>query len=87
MNKQEEQLSCDKQGEPVAGEWVVLSESVGKLKELGWNDEAIHRANTPQRTWVGLTGNEREFLYKNHQPDCLSTLMDAVEALLKEKNT
>ena len=40
--------------EPVAGEWIVLSESVGKLKELGWNDDAIHKANTPQRTWVGL---------------------------------
>ena len=37
------------QDEPVAGKWIVLSESVGKLKELGWNDEAIHKANTPQR--------------------------------------
>jgi hypothetical protein len=39
--------------EPVAGKWIVLSESVGKLKELGWNDEAIHKANTPQRTCEG----------------------------------
>ena len=32
----------------VAGMFVVLDEPVQKLKELGWNDEAIAKANTPQ---------------------------------------
>ena len=69
--------------EPVAGEWIVLSESVGKLKELGWNDDAIHKANTPQREFVGLTDEERQDI-------SLEVPIDAVlitEAKLRSKNT
>ena len=70
--------------EPVAGEWIVLSESVGKLKELGWNDNAIHKANTPQRTWLGLTDAEIKDIL-----DCgRGGLVDIkkTESKLKEKN-
>ena len=74
--------------EPVAGEWIVLSESVGKLKELGWNDDAIHKANTPQRTWVGLTNKEfAEILCDYRWQGRPDLMMLQVQAKLKQKNT
>ena len=74
--------------EPVAGEWIVLSESVGKLKELGWNDDAIHKANTPQRTWVGLTNKEfAEILCDYRWQGRPELMMLQVQAKLKQKNT
>jgi hypothetical protein len=46
-------------GEPKQEQGEPVAESVEKLKELGWNDAAIDKANTPQqRTWVGLTDDE-----------------------------
>ena len=74
--------------EPVAGEWIVLSESVGKLKELGWNDDAIHKANTPQRTWVGLTDEDKASFWTADQMtgEEWRRLFAEVEAKLKEKN-
>lgn len=39
----------------------------------------------PQRTWVGLTDEEAQWLYNNCRTP--STLIDMVEAKLKEKNT
>ena len=62
--------------EPVAGEWIVLSESVGKLKELGWNDDAIHKANTPQRK--PLTENE----IKNFWYDACQTNLELTSQLI-----
>ena len=62
--------------EPVAGEWIVLSESVGKLKELGWNDDAIHKANTPQRK--PLTENE----IKNLWYDACQTNLELTSQLI-----
>ena len=62
----------------------------------GWNDirkmmEEWLSANTPQRTWVGLTDEER----KNIMIECESTgdwawelkAAQAIEAKLKEKNS
>ena len=73
--------------EPVAGEWIVLSESVGKLKELGWNDDAIHKANTPQREFVGLTYEEEtELIRLAHNHAGIRFYIQAAEAKLKEKN-
>jgi hypothetical protein len=40
----------------------------------------------PQRTWVGLTDEERTEIRREHYARTLP-LMDAVEAKLKEKNT
>jgi hypothetical protein len=72
--------------ETVAEEWIVLSESVGKLKELGWNNKAIHKANTPpQLTWVGLTYEEQEEIVLSAH-----SIRDAINKTdwkLKEKNT
>jgi len=74
------------QGEPVA-------ESVEKLKELGWNDAAIDKANTPQqRTWVGLTDEEIKKIAKKHRwhesnvSPHLMPVFRSLEAKLKEKN-
>jgi hypothetical protein len=39
----------------------------------------------PQRTWVGLTDEEAQWLYDNCRTP--SNLIDMVEAKLKEKNT
>jgi Cu2+-containing amine oxidase len=39
----------------------------------------------PQRTWVGLTDKEAQWLYDNCRTP--ATLIDMVEAKLKEKNT
>jgi len=39
----------------------------------------------PQRTWIGLTDNEAQWLYDNCRTP--SNLIDMVEARLKEKNT
>ena len=77
------------QDEPVAGKWIVLSESVGKLKELGWNNEAIHKANTPQRTWVNLTAEEIEDIrMEYHVADGVvrAGYERAIEAKLRSKN-
>jgi hypothetical protein len=42
-------------------------------------------AQPPQRTWVGLTDEEAQWLYDNCRTP--SNLIDMVEAKLKEKNT
>ena len=80
--------------EPVAGEWIVLSESVGKLKELGWNDDAIHKANTPQRTWIGLTKTQVKLLWEGVQEEAVKSgdslnwvFYTHINEALKEKNT
>jgi len=40
-----------------------------------------------QRTWVGLTDEERVDLWKATETDNRMVLIDAIEAKLKEKNT
>jgi len=53
-------------------------------KRLGGED-SIHTCTPPQRTWVGLTDEEAQWLYNNCRTP--GTLIDMVEAKLKEKNT
>ena len=61
-------------------------------KRLGTNDWDIHTCTPPQRTWVGLTDEERNKLWRevvgwgdpSHDDE---DLMKAIEAKLKEKNT
>jgi hypothetical protein len=58
----------------------------GKLLE-GWTYEPLY--TTPQRTWIGLTGEEREQVEVESYgkvPHHVA-LIAAVEAKLKEKNT
>ena len=103
LAKQEEQTSCDKQGEPVA---VVIEESTfdGYLcKGIAWNfrldsfdigtkfyttPQPASLQNEAQRTWVGLTEEEVIDLW----PDLLMhrhtyQFWQNLEAKLKEKNT
>ena len=66
------------QGEPVA-------ESVEKLKELGWNDAAIDKANTPQqRTWVELTDEQINQAYADSYKGI--PLHEGIVAKFKENN-
>ena len=63
-----------------------------KAEPFGWTDcaetdegaIALYQA-PPQPTWVGLTDEEAQWLYNNCRTP--STLIDMVEAKLKEKNT
>jgi hypothetical protein len=48
------------------------------------NNEPLY-THPPQRTWVGLTDDER-FKVADHS-DCFEDVVDAIEAKLKEKNT
>ena len=48
--------------------------------------EAYGKANAPQRTWVGLTDEEIETLIHRFDGDP-HTLLDEVNARLKDKNT
>lgn len=88
--KMRDQQPKQEQGEPwgacVSGRVFVgtLPEHVRKLSE----DEGLPIQwlyTTPQqRTWVGLTDEER-FEVADHS-DCFEDVVDAVEAKLKEKN-
>jgi len=49
----------------------------------GWVEPLY--THPPQRTWVGLTDEEAQWLYDNCRTP--SNLIDMVEAKLKEKNT
>jgi hypothetical protein len=57
---------------------------------LVWDGEEPLRAYTPQRTWVGLTDEEKglELLFDTHGRVLdYEDYADAIEAKLKEKNT
>jgi hypothetical protein len=61
-------------------------------KRLGTNDWDIHTCTPPQRTWVGLTDEELDALYRAVKVRLMGTystkdIYRAVEAKLKEKNT
>jgi hypothetical protein len=79
------------QGEIVA--YLVLFEGAGKLLEFkkgnyihGAKVEHVPLYTTPsQRTWVGLTNEDKQELDEKYGDDYLAHL-DAVEAKLKEKN-
>lgn len=45
---------------------------------------ALAEQHEPKREWVGLTDEERELIYHTNEP---YADLEAVEALLKEKNT
>lgn len=55
---------------------------------MSWSN-AVHDVeqlrNTPQRTWVGLTDEEAQWLYDSCRTP--SNLIDMTETKLKEKNT
>jgi hypothetical protein len=78
--------------EPVAwmrtsgtGSPVVTKELLAEMPEMRWNFQQPLYTTPPQRTWVGLTTDERRDLCRSW-----SSPMDAIhatEAKLKEKNT
>jgi hypothetical protein len=74
--------------EPVA---TVTSETGNPDVTMSWWHEPALAVGTklythpPQRTWVGLTDKEAQWLYDNCRTP--SNLIDMVEAKLKEKNT
>jgi hypothetical protein len=84
--------------EPVA---TVTSETGADITMSWWHEPALPVGtklftHPPQRTWVGLTDEEAEAIWEDHQfngrPSEVSfanrmNLMQAIEAKLKEKNT
>jgi len=64
-----------------------MSKSIQKLQARSINEvrELENFTRSPQRTWVGLTDEEAQWLYDNCRTP--SNLIDMVEAKLKEKNT
>ena len=87
---------CD-QLEPMLREAIAELESqepVGRFAKFTdgvWRPVTDYSAGVPlyttppQRTWVGLTDEEAQWLYDNCRTP--SNLIDMVEAKLKEKNT
>ena len=73
--------------EPVA---TVISESGANVTHSWWHEPALPIGTklytSPQRTWVGLTDEETETLIHRFDGDP-HTLLDEVNARLKEKNT
>ena len=47
----------------------------------------LHESKPAQRTWVGLTDEERVDLWRATETDNQMVLIEAIEAKLKEKNT
>lgn len=59
-------------------------------KDIDWQQEQQIKAQAsipPQRTWVGLTNEERLEVAKHNMLSGLDTFAQAIEAKLKEKNT
>ena len=73
--------------EPVA--WISPSGALYRTRyhAVGNAEQSLTPLYThpPQRTWVGLTDEEAQWLYDNCRTP--SNLIDMVEAKLKEKNT
>ena len=69
---------------------VVISESGANVTHSWWHEPALPIGTklytSPQRTWVGLTDEETETLIHRFDGDP-HTLLDEVNARLKEKNT
>ena len=66
----------------------LLEEAYGRGQVMWFNkpkDQSMLYTTPPQRTWVGLTDEEAQWLYDNCRTP--SNLIDMVEAKLKEKNT
>jgi hypothetical protein len=95
LAKQEQSTECvgEPVGEPV-GEILLTN---GDYKEVSWKNGKLPPVGaklytTPQqRTWVGLTDEEREQVYRiwrfHPSNETNLHLCKAVEAKLKEKNT
>ena len=88
----EEALAKQKQGEPVA--WAhkegleSISDFDASIYANGGFDNAIPLYTTPQqRTWVGLTDEEKRHLFDREDYSGWLDYINAIEAKLKEKNT
>ena len=71
------------------GSPVVTEELLVEMPEMRWNFQQPLYTTSPQRTWVGLTAEEREQVQAESYgkvPHHVA-LIAAVEAKLKEKNT
>jgi DNA-binding transcriptional MerR regulator len=91
-----ESLAKREQDEPVA--WIAREEDTGELMfdvpeheaKNGWSASFPVYTTPQQRTWVGLTNEERLKLYRKFE-DCLESdgweYEKAIEHKLKEKNT
>ena len=62
-------------------------------RSIAKKDAVKAQLDKPQRTWVGLTRNEQSFIYSNlhnatsREDSFWVDFANAIEALLKEKNT
>jgi hypothetical protein len=80
-------LAKQEQGEPV-GKFAKFTDGI--WREVTDGSAGIPLYTTPQRTWVGLTDDERLKLYREFE-DCLESdgweYEKAIEAKLKQKNS
>jgi len=77
----------------------VCEESLSLIKQLidadnevyskGYEDGMAAQAQVQKtlRSWIGLTNEEQQEIYKKHSMDGWGLFYDAIEAKLKEKNT
>jgi regulator of replication initiation timing len=77
------------QGEPVG---QLLEDAFGRGQVMWFNkpkDESMLYTTPQQRTWVGLSDEERKDLFKRNEEQFYDELnyAEAIEAKLKEKNT
>jgi len=91
-----ERLAREEQ-EPVATDWeriarvqnaklMAMCDEAGGFEKLCEVMDKYKKTTPPQRTWVGLTDEEKSELDAEYGDDTLAHL-DAIEAKLKEKNT
>jgi hypothetical protein len=80
--------------EPVAwmrtsgtGSPVVTEELLVEMPDMRWNFQLPLYTYPPQRTWVGLTDEEREQVINANTATGLWHMAKDIEAKLKEKNT
>jgi len=88
---------CVKQAyaeQPAQQEPVAKKTRIGLVTSSGWDSLPVgtefYTSQPAQRTWVGLTDEEVEAVWKRVQAndfhDCVQPFARAIEAKLKEKN-
>ena len=56
-------------------------------RSIAKKDAVKAQLDKPQRTWVGLTDEERQEIWRSCEQQTPTTFVKAIEAKLKEKNT
>lgn len=65
--------------------WLMVDKPL--MEKEGFANEALYTSPQAQRTWVGLTPEQRQAIAEANNTLVDDDLFDAIESLLKEKNT